>query len=243
MDSHTEGFTDDMIIDGNDYHTAGQDDFIQFTPVISAMNLEGLPQLALSIRQRQALLDNRIPLADTDTKDPPLTCVVLSPPLAGSYNILFPLQFSDGLRWLCKVPSTGYYGKYDDRAADALKSEVMTMRLIKGGTSIPVPEVYTFDANLDNEINCPFIMMEHLQGRPLYKLWFQQGSSKGALTQLRTRVRRDLAAATVQLNSFRYPQGGSLLFDQYGNVNGIGSIGVFDLKAQADRLTNDGFDD
>ena len=109
-----------------------------------------------------------------------------------------------------KVPMTGYKGRFDDQAAQALTSEAMTMRLVRRDTNIPVPDVYSFDASLDNEAHCPFIMMEYLQGRPLYELWFQR-SSDAAQKRFRTRVLQELAAAMAQLNNLRYSEGGSLL--------------------------------
>ena len=228
------------VIHEDDNDVASDDHLAQFSPVVAGMNLERLPQFALSIRKRYGQSDKRVA---SNRKDPPLTCTVISPPFAGSYNILFPIQFSDGVRWLFKIPATGYRGRFDGLASETLRSEAMTMRLVKSGTSIPVPEVYKFSASLNNEMNCPYILMEHLQGRPLYELWFQKGSSDAALRQFRTRVLQELAAATVQLNSFRYPQGGSLVFDPSGDVTGIGPIRAVDLNAQADRLANDDYDD
>ena len=137
-----------------------------------------------------------------------------------------------------KVPMTGYKGRFDDQAAQALTSEAMTMRLVKRDTNIPVPDVYSFDASLDNEAHCPFIMMEYLQGRPLYELWFQR-SSEAAQKQFRTRVLQELAAAMAQLNNLRYSEGGSLLFDQSGNVTGIGALRVVDFVAQFDRFASE----
>lgn len=95
-------------------------------------------------------------------------CTTTSSPLHGSYNILFPLIFSDGVRWLFKVPSRGYEGLWDDMAARALISEALTMRYLRR-KSIPVPEVYSFDASMDNALGCPFILMEHVHGRRLYE--------------------------------------------------------------------------
>ena len=95
-------------------------------------------------------------------------CMTSRSPLHGSYNILFPLIFSDGVQWLFKVPSRGYSGCWDDMAARALTSEAQTMRYLRQN-SIPVPEVYSFDASMDNALGCPFILMEYVQGKRLYE--------------------------------------------------------------------------
>ena len=108
------------------------------------------------------------------------------------------------------------------------------MRLFKCGTTAPVPEVYRFDSSFENESHCPYIMMEHLLGRPLYDLCFRQPSA-AAQKEFRPRVLKGLAAAMAQLNNLRYLKGGSLLFDESVNVTGIGPIRVTDFMAQFDR--------
>ncbi len=214
------------------------DPLIQFAPVIAAINFDRLPHLAVSLR-KSALSGERNGSTCINEEDMPMSCTVIFPPLAGSYNILFPLLFSDGVRWIFKVPMTGYRGRFDDVAAQALESEAMIMRFIRRDTTIPVPEVYSYDTSLGNEVNCPFIMMEHLQGRPLHELWFGQWSSKVARKKFRTRVLQELAAAMAQLNNFRYSQGGSLLFNHSGNVTGIGPSRVVDHATQFSRLGSD----
>ena len=233
--------TDEADEDNSD--ADNYDHLTQFAPLIAAMNLERLPQFALSVRMCGTLSKKLDMSICADTDDSPMTCAVLSPPLAGSYNIIFRLQFSDGVLWIFKVPVTGYHARFDELAAQALTSEAMTMRLVKRDTTIPVPEVYLFDASFNNEISCPFIMMEYLQGRPLHELWFQKWSSEVALKQFRTRVLEELAAAMAQLNAFKYSEGGSLLFDRSGSVTGIGPIRSVDVPAQLDRLNRGDYDD
>lgn len=65
---------------------------------------------------------------------------------------------------------TDYHDHFDELAAQALTSETMIMRLIKHNTTILVSEIYAFDVFLNNEVNCSYIIMKHLQGRSLYKL-------------------------------------------------------------------------
>ena len=49
-----------------------------------------------------------------------------------------------------------------------LETEVLTMRYLKK-KGLPVAEVYAFDTSPSNPLKCPFILMEHLPGRPLYE--------------------------------------------------------------------------
>lgn len=224
---------DDDASDSTEY-----DEMDRFKPVLDAIDFEQLPHFAVSVRVQNAHCDTPGKSTGTDGKAPPMTCKVLYPPLTGSYHILYRLEFSDGVSWMFKVPITGYQAQFDELAANALTSEAMTMRLLKRQTSIPVPEVYSFDASLDNAVKCPFIMMECLEGQPLHELWFQPRASQAALERFRKRILQQLAAVTVQLSAFTYEQGGSLLFDKAGNAIGIGSARLVDLAAQYKRMCN-----
>ncbi|KAN0073284.1 hypothetical protein V8E54_008504, partial [Elaphomyces granulatus] len=145
--------------------------------------------------------------------------------LYGSYHIVFPLEFTDGLRWALKIPATaGYRDKFDEFAARTLTSEALTLQLLKRETTIPVPEVYSFDASFNNPINCPFILMEFIVGIPLRDCWFDKGAPKAVVAERRARTLQDLAAAMVQMNKFTYTLGGSPTFDEDGNPIGIGPL-------------------
>ena len=237
---------EDLISDitqDEDEDEDGCEEFAEYVPILKSVNLNSLPDFATSIRKQNAVSGTNPASTDTDTESSQLACKLILPALFGSYNILFPLEFSDGIRWLCKVPITGYKGQYDELAAKALTSEAMTMRLLRRQTTIPVPEVYSFDSSLDNDINCPFIMMEYLSGRPLHELWFQPSSPQSKVEQFRKRVLQELAAAMAQLNAFTFDQGGSLLFDNEGNVAGVGASKVADMATQYDKLFHDeGYD-
>lgn len=207
-----------------------EDDMAVFDPVLISINLEALPALALAARK---------PSLDSSTTV--IDCKVLSPPLFGSYNILFPLEFTDGIRWVLKVPSTGHRGRFDDIGSRALVAEAWTMRMLKRETNMPLPEVHMFDASIDNELNCPFILMDFIEGVPLSELWYNQTSAmaKGLVEQFRATILMDLAKAMVQLSKYTFDNGGSLLFDEKGNVIGRGPTKVADLPAMFDRLRQD----
>jgi len=217
------------------------DELEQFVPLLKSMKLDRLPAFAVSVRMQKMQSEIHQQSANTDAQLPPLTCTILYP-LSGSFNILFQLEFSDGVRWLFKVPVTGYLGRFDELAAQALTCEAMTMRLLKRETTILVPEVYSFDASLNNDVNCPFIMMEYIQGRPLYELWFQPSSCDAAMKQFRERILGDLAAAMAQLSSFTLHRGGSLRFDSEGRISDFGPSRVLDLGAQYDKMNSGDYD-
>ena len=136
--------------------------YTEFKQVFEAMNTDGLPQYASSLRQSEAIKGFDQP---TDFE-----CEIdLNTPMLGSFHMVFPVIFSDGVQWLFRVPAAGRAGRWDSSAARSLRSEAMTMRLLRQKTSIPVPKVYAFESSLDNDFKCPFILMERMGGEALYE--------------------------------------------------------------------------
>lgn len=205
-----------------------EDHIALFAHVLTSINIEALPAVALAVRKQKP------GLATTN-----IDCKVLSPPLFGSYNIVFPLEFTDGCRWILKVPSTGYRECYDDIAARALVAEAMTMQMLKRETRIPLPKVHLFDACMDNELNCPFILMDYIEGVPLSELWFNHTSTMTtnlSVEQFRAVILMDLAEAMVQLSKYNFDEGGSPLFDEEGSLTGVGPAKIVDLPAMLGRI-------
>ncbi|CAB4423171.1 unnamed protein product [Rhizophagus irregularis] len=54
--------------------------------------------------------------------------------------------------------------------AEKIASEVATMKYVAQNTRIRVPEVYAWDSKAQNDIKVPYILMERLPGKHLYKI-------------------------------------------------------------------------
>lgn len=145
--------------DGDEDEDSEKED--RFTPLLDSINLDNLTAYASSIRR----------LNNSSKNDQAMSfeCRIGLCPMFGSFHILFPVIFDDGVEWLLKVPAAGHSGCWDDSAARGLKSEAMTMKFLKEKTTIPVPAVYGFGSSLDSPFRCPFILMERIDGRPLYE--------------------------------------------------------------------------
>lgn len=133
-----------------------------FRAVTASLDYEAIPEYVSSIRRSQVSRQRN------ETTPWSFECTVESPPLHGSYNILFPVMFGDGSKWLLKVPCDGHEKSWNESAAQSLRSEALTMRYLKG-KGLPVPDVFAFDVSMNNSLKCPFILMEFLEGRPLYE--------------------------------------------------------------------------
>lgn len=210
-----------------------------FRAVIAAVNFEAIPNLASSIRQERDGESEIVPrVGEEQSTTRNIHCTVSSKPLFGSYNILYPIEFADGVRWLIKIPAKGYSGRWTDSDARAITSEALTMRLVKQKTTIPLPQVFSFQSTIENELHCPFILMEFIEGVSLHEFWFDNSQSTTDTEQRRQRVLEKVASAIIQLNRFRFHEGGSLLFDDNGQYE-IGPMQRVDHQAMLDRLQTD----
>ena len=212
----------------------------RFATVLQNLKRDNVPSLASRVRQSGHPSTGII---DQPTTSQPSSCELLPQITCGSFNAIFKIKFTDGTRWILKVPAIGHQQCWDAPASEALTSEALTMRLIKCETTIPVPEVFAFDASLENELRCPFILMEHVRGKALHGVWWSQSVSQARREQFRVRSLHDIAEAMTQLNALTFHQGGSLLFDDEGNVSGMRSLNMLDLETQYAKLRSPDYDD
>ena len=199
----------------------------RFGGILRAMNLEAIPAFASNIRQFGHPTTGIISKSFCNFDMIP--CKIVDLPLCGSFHIVFTLEFDDGVKWMLKISANGH--RFDSVAAAALISEARTMQLLKRETTIPVPVVYAFDASSSNELNSPFILMERLDGKPLWQGWFDDEIPKARLEHFRIKVLQNLAEAMAQLNKFTLNRGGALEFDTSGRPVGLRGAKVVDAVA------------
>ncbi|KAM0796936.1 kinase-like domain-containing protein, partial [Usnea florida] len=221
--------------------SSDQDDFdrARFATILHNLKRDKIPSLASAVRYSGHPSTGII---DVPTTPQPVSCRLLSHITCGSYNAVFTILFDDGTLWVLKVPAHGHAQCWDAPAAEALTSEAYTMRLIRRETTLPIPEVLAFDASLENELGCPFILMELIYGKSLAEVWFDQEISQAKREQIRIRSLQGIAEAMAQLNSLTFSQGGSLVFDAKGNVADVGSSNVVDLEKSCDNMRSKDYD-
>lgn len=201
----------------------------EFATVLANMNLNLLPNFASSVRRSNLHTKEHDSVKECNPVVHLIGCKVTSPPLYGSFHIAFPIDFDDGTRWILKVPAEGHRDEWSDTSARELESEARTMQLLKRKSKIPIPEVYSFDGCLENELNCPYILMEYIDGIQADSVWHNETDDGTSLEKRRTRILESVAAAMVQLNDFVYNQAGPLKFDDEGNTVGVDAITVDDM--------------
>ena len=204
----------------------------QFAAVLALLKYQQMAPLASRIRQTIETIYDEKP-SHTNVA-PWHGCSVSPEPLNGSYNLAYLVTYEDGARWIFKIPANGYRACFDRLASEALTSEALTMRLIKRTTSIPLPTVHHFDASFDNDIGCPYIPMDFLNGKPLWQGWFDKESSRSSVEQFRARSMQTIATAMVQLSQFTVDRGGFLRFENDGQPVGVAAARVPDWLAGLD---------
>ena len=203
----------------------------RFRGALKSVDFEAVPVFASKIRQSD--YSSKITLGSSKScLSESIPCKIVGVPLCGSYHIIFTLEFDDDVKWMLKVPANGH--RFDSVAAAALISEVRTMQLLKSATTIPIPTVYAFDESSRNNLNTPFILMEYLDGQPLYRGWFNDEIPKARLEHFRVRALQSLAEAMSQLNKFTLDRGGALEFDSTGKIIGLRGAKVADAVAMYD---------
>ena len=206
----------------------------QFSAVLDQLKHENMASFVSSIRFSNENLDNGDSPSLTIT--PSHGCRVLPKPLYGSYNLAYHIVFEDGAQWILKVPVNGHHACFDRSAAEALTSEALTMKMIKQTTSIPIPTVHHFDASANNDIGCPYILMDFLRGKPVWQGWFDNEASSSTREQFRARSLQTIAAAMVQLSQFKLDRSGSLRFDSDGRPTDVAAARVPDWLAEQDIM-------
>lgn len=215
------------------------DEMAAFAPVLGKLRMDALPGHASSIRRSELLQDSGNYSQYIDEACDASRITIESPPLFGAYNILFPIRFADGTKWILKIPAAGgSENRWDASAARALESEALTMQLLTKKTSMPIPLVHAFDASIQNPLGCPYILMNYVDGRPLCERWFDS-KHHGDLEAFRTRTLETLSAFMVQLTSFTYDRSGSLSFDAQGSINGLDPARIYDAATMHNNLYDD----
>ncbi|KAL8676415.1 MAG: hypothetical protein Q9224_007289, partial [Gallowayella concinna] len=159
---------------------------------------DALCQLASSLREGQSC-----------------SCDPTQRPKTGSFNWVVFISFVDGVEWVLRSPRKGDGIVSDDTNLLLLASEAATLRYIKSHSTIPVPEVYSYQTSADNDVGVPYILMSKAGGAPLHHAW-QYPEVLGTEEQ-REKILFQLGAITWQLSRLRFSQAGSL-FEDTGEV-------------------------
>jgi len=91
------------------------------------------------------------------------------------------------------------------------RSEIATLAFVREKTTIPVPQILAYDADLHNELGFEWIIMERVDARPLQEVWHQISWDK------KQQVVTQVADFTAQLFRIEMSSIGSLYFANQGD--------------------------
>ena len=128
------------------------------------------------------------------------SCKLVTKMTRGTNHEIFLLDFESGYK------CNGRLTRVKDHPRKAT-SEIATLRYVKQHTNIPVPEILYHDLDSANDVGVPFVLMEKLPGRHLYKIWedLSLDHKKAVLSQM--------ASVLVQFASLEFDKIGCLLED------------------------------
>ena len=118
----------------------------------------------------------------------------------GGFNRTFIITMRDGFQMVARIPYPVTVPKYY-----AVASEVATMNFLRS-SGLPIPEVYGYSPDSDNEAETEYIFMELLRGTNLADIWFELNEEEIIS------VSRQLAELESKMMAISFPAGGSLYY-------------------------------
>ncbi|KAJ6118151.1 Aminoglycoside phosphotransferase [Penicillium samsonianum] len=158
----------------------------------------------------------------SDKKNIPV--VEVGSPSCSWDQVCYKVKLADGVSWILKVPAIGTPDQFDEDDAEALRSEALTMIMLRRETTITIPEVFSYNNTCKNKLKVPFILMEFIDGRHLEDVWHDRESPKEVVQARRTRCLQDIASAYLQLGKYTFNESTPLRFDDQDRL--IGAVPV-----------------
>ncbi|MCJ1428828.1 hypothetical protein MMC29_006739 [Sticta canariensis] len=165
-----------------------------------------------------------------------LSCRVVDQ-LSGSFNMVYILQFDDGLKYVIRLPALGWGNRWTPAAKKAFDSQVLTMHMIRRTTNIPLPDILAFDSTQGNSLGTPYMVISFISGATVEELWCDE-TGPTPLEERRSRILSTTAMAMAQLQSLKFNWIGSLQLkdDPEENSLGIGSCYEWNLPSRYAEL-------
>lgn len=131
-------------------------------------------------------------------------CVRVEKLTRGTNHEIFLLRFEPPSTQCGATCIARFSREHDEHHAKVDAAELHTLRFLKAHTSLPVPTIFLARLDLKNGTGAPFLLMERLPGRALYKIWPEM-----SMVQKICAVEQ-VAAVVSQLGAFEFGTIGSL---------------------------------
>ncbi|QDS70743.1 hypothetical protein FKW77_003361 [Venturia effusa] len=152
----------------------------------------------------------------------------------GSYNRVNIMLFTDGTKCTIRIPAHGTVQNWTEEDAFELRSQALTMMLIKRKTDVPVPEVIAYNNSCDNDLGAPYMLTSFLEGKRICDVW-GEGLDRITIAKeteneaMRLRILRSVAFTMSGLRALSFDFAGGLYFEH--DLDDAPSIGAkFELE-------------
>ncbi|KAJ7755883.1 kinase-like domain-containing protein [Mycena metata] len=142
----------------------------------------------------------------TQTRSGEIKCTVDPTPKIGAFNVVYFLEFTDGVRWVARIPIPPWSEALQKR----MSLDRISLDFIGNNTTIPVPRIIDCQTTENNALGRPYTFMTFLPGTQLAKLWFDPAWFSD---ERRNTVFESLARLMSQLSSHEFPMIGQLDID------------------------------
>ncbi|KAJ7739875.1 kinase-like domain-containing protein [Mycena metata] len=161
----------------------------------------------------------------TQTRSGEIKCTVDPAPKIGAFNVVYFLEFTDGVRWVARIPIPPWSEALQKR----MSLDRISLDFIGNNTTIPVPRIIDCQTTENNALGRPYTFMTFLPGTQLAKLWFDPAWFSD---ERRITVFKSLARLMSQLSSHEFPMIGQLDIDPTTGAVFVGpyypSLGAID---------------
>ena len=167
---------------------------------------------------------------------PGITCTIVEY-ISGTFNLNCHIRFTDDVEWIVRFPVPGRaMGDVDAK----VRHEVAVMKLIRGRTGVPVPEIVAWGPSYACPLKLgPFIIMDFVEGRVLGKLMEIPGHlPNGKIlkddidTTMLEHIYRQVARFLLELAEIEFPSIGTIVEEEnvYGVNTGPVSVKMNDIE-------------
>ncbi|KAJ7634632.1 kinase-like domain-containing protein [Roridomyces roridus] len=146
-------------------------------------------------------------------------CTGSYPVSQGGFNTVFLLTFEDGTDALARMRGSPYndVSMYPQLLEHEFRSEVATIEFVHNNTSITVPKVYHYEADVNNALGTRYTIMQRIPGVSLDTRWLSMSPEE------RREIVRQIATIQSQLLRIPFPAIGNLM----DNQGTLGPLGLF----------------
>lgn len=191
---------DDSPLSRTTSHSSEESDTANFHAVINTIKFDALSKVALEARSKCSTQRSY----DKSQQEPSIE--VQQRPWTGSNNLVYVLGFSDGVKWIARIPGNGI-DSFEPLEVSHFKNRIYVSRFLRLATSIPIPEIFTWSATCNNPVGVPYTLESFAEGRQLSEAWTDDEWSS---EEKRVRTIRNLAKVMSELHRFSFDQIGSL---------------------------------